>query len=628
MSSVGTGVAALRDALFAGRDGIRPVRRFAIAGIDDMLAGLVIDDADQRGLSMRFGVQAAREAWTSAGVDRTALPASRIALVVGTSIGDDLHTPTPFEEITARIATELGIAGPCLTVSTACTSSTAAIGLALDLLASGAADIVIAGGTDVLTPEIYAGFHALGVLSTQKCAPFSEPFGTTLAEGAGFVVLERREQAERRGATPLAAFLGHGLAGDGYHETSPDPTGGGVARAIAGALAAAGIDPAAIGYVNAHGTGTEANDPAEWRALQRVFGEHAETLPVSSSKSLLGHAQGAAGVLELIVTILAMREQVLPQTLHFTRARARTPRDPVAVPRPRPATYDHAVCTNSAFGGSNAALVIGAPSVISRARSARRDVFVRGVGAVTSRDVRIEDLVPTASPRGLDPSARLLTTAAALALCDAQLRLRKSDSDRTGMIAAVSRVSPATASEFRTSIRERGLAQLSANAFARMVPNSIGGACSKVLGLRGPNSTLIGSGLVAIASAAELLACREDADHIVAGGVDEIDAEQPMAGETEGAACVVLGRSGSVRAAGWAIAGRDQLADAIARACSMAGVDRLEPLTPQRADAWTPAAVLVDATLAVRRTAHPVLVTSSTATATCAIVLTEVSRDH
>ena len=209
---------------------------------------------------------------------------------------------------------------------------------ASSVIAMGGADAVLAGGADVLSSSVFAGFHALGVLSAQKCAPFSLPFGTTLGEGAGFLVLESGEAARKRGAEVLARLSGFGLSGDGYHETSPDPEGGGVTRALRAALADSDLLPEDIGYINAHGTGTEANDPSEWRGIQRCLGAVTD-VPVSSTKGALGHTQGAAGVLESIVTILTMRRELVAPTLNFVGARRFAPADPVGGSSPRRAVY-------------------------------------------------------------------------------------------------------------------------------------------------------------------------------------------------------------------------------------------------------------------------------------------------
>jgi 3-oxoacyl-[acyl-carrier-protein] synthase II len=651
VSAVGPTRGALWEALAAGIDGIRPIERFRIDGIASPLGALVpgyetprAEPLAHRGLSIEFAIAAAREALQHAGVH--AVQPARIALVLGTSIGDDLYEATPLDVVTARVADALAIAGPRITVSTACTSSTNAIGLAADLLADGHADLVIAGGTDVLTPEIYAGFHGVGVLSSTKCAPFSEPFGTTLGEGAGFVVLERADDARSRGATAYAAVCGYGLAADAFHETSPDPTGAGVARAITSALANAGVAATDIDYINAHGTGTEANDPAEWRAIVRVFGEHAERLPVSSTKGMLGHAQGAAGVLELITTVLAMREGVIPPTLNFTRPRANAPRDPVGSRLPRAGRLTRSVCTSAAFGGANAAVVVGDPALAATPTEQRRPVYVLGVANVGSQ-VSLEKLVPTASPRGLNPTTRYLTAAAALALEDAGLRLRKHERERAGLFVGTTEVSPQTAAEFRASIAQRGFAQLSAAAFARMVVNAATGACTKLLGCKGPTTTLTtgdGSGLVALVYAARWLAHRRDADVLLAAGVDEVDRlrtpsgsaarpgragacdrSKPVDGRTDGAACVVLGTAGTIRIAGWSIGAPGAFAETCEHARAMAELDDVDATYGDASHNGAAGSVVtfVDAVTALRRGEHRrVLVGHATGGATCALVLT------
>jgi 3-oxoacyl-[acyl-carrier-protein] synthase II len=261
------------------------------------------------------------------------------------------------------------------------------------------------------------------------------------------------------------------------------------------------------------------------------------------------------------------------------------------------------VCTNSAFGGANAAVVLADPALPATSPTRRRDVFVRGVGAVgphgTTLDAlsaalaagvplasfdavpfAIESIVPTISPRGLNPSTKFLTAAAALALADASCRPRKGEQERAGLVVGTTAVSPETADEFRASIDKRGFAQLSAAAFARMVMNAPAGACSKLLALKGPGSTLdsaAGSGLVAIIYAAHLLATRDDADLLVAGGFDEIDRGEPHDGIAEGAGCAVLGTTGTIRLAGWGLAGADRFCDARDAALARAGLDASAP---------------------------------------------------
>jgi 3-oxoacyl-[acyl-carrier-protein] synthase II len=606
--ALGEDCAALWNAIVERRSGIAPIRRFETDGFHVRLGAMVASCADAQpatpeltgNLSRRFARQALREALTSAGV-RHGLPGvstPRLALVLGTGIADRdalVHT------ITENVADGFGLDGPRLTISTACSSSTAAIGFARDLLAMQAADIVVAGGTDVLTPEVFAGFHALGVLSPAPCAPFSSPAGTTLGEGAGFLVLERHDAAVDRGATILAHLAGYGLSADAWHETSPDPVGAGVERAIHAALRDADVATDAVSYVNVHGSGTEANDRSEWLGIQRTLGSRAKEVPVSSTKAALGHAQGAAGVLETIVTLLAMRHGSVPPTLHFTKGRPQSPPDPVAEPETRMSTWGHALKLSSAFGGSNASLLLsrkcaGSPAVT------RRPVAVVGIGEIgpggfgaqafpcarddharRPRRVRpfdFEAVLPGADPRGLDPASRFLTAAAAMALGDAGVAIRGPLRDRAGLVVGQLRGSAASIDAFQRSIEERGLTGLSPTAFARIVLNAATGFCSKLLSLRGPLSAITtgaGSSLAAVVMAAELLATRADTDLIVSGGCDEHLTDSPGRADVydEGASCVVLANERGLAFAkpgapiwlsGWALAGPGRLAEAVERA--------------------------------------------------------------
>jgi len=680
VSGVGIGCDALWDAVASGRDGIRPIERFPTDEYRTHLGAAVPgrDRADQydpqtgaQDLCTEFAITAAREAWVHADLDSTDVPPERIGIVLGTGLGDAEGCPHPLTEATAEA---LGIRGVRLSASTACSSSTNAMGLARRLLLAGAADVVLAGGVDLLTPLVFAGFHELEILSAEKCAPFSFPLGTNLGDGAGFVVLETDRAARARGAEPIVEIAGYGLSSDAFHETAPDPKGAGIARAVRWALVDAELEPDAIGYVNVHGTGTGANDRAEWQAIKRVFGPRAESIPVSSTKSIIAHAQGAAGVLESIVTIMAMRRDLVPQTLHHKESRPHCPIDPVAGDRPRPHEYEHAVCQNSAFGGANGVVVISKPN--ARARSVRAPhrggLQLIGLGTVGRHGVelerfaevvrtkrrldggvppfRIEELVPRADPRGLDPTTVYLTAAAAMALRDAGVVVKGAVRDRVGLIMGASRVSPASADALKKSVAERGMARLAVNPFSRIILNAPGGTCTKLLSLRGPHvavSTGPGSGLTAVVVAAELLAAMEGVEMLLAAGVDELSATDDDEA-AEGAGCVVLARetaggAGSepgIALAGWAIDGPGRLGQAVERALDMAGLERddcqtalgpddLEPLFG-RGDASSSVFALAAATLALRRgEIDAALVTTGEGQPTpCAVVLTAKGRDH
>lgn len=561
VSSLGDGVGRIWSALREGADGIAPIRRFDASGFSSQLGGLIPDrngpEHSDVQLFLDITVTAAREAVERAQI--ADVPRERVAIVLGTSLGEGVLAHT----LTALVAEQLGIAGPRLTVSTACASSTNAIGMALDLLALDAAGVVVAGGADVLTPLVFAGFSALGVLSAQKCAPFSEPPGTTLGEGAGFLVLAR--DGARDGAL---AVLGYGLSTDAFHDTGPDPTGAGVARALRGALAHAGVAPDEVDYVNAHATGTRANDPAEWRAIQQVLGARAASVPVSGSKSFLGHAQGAAGVLETIATLIAMEQGMIPQTQQFTVARPNTPPDVVGQPTARVAHCNVAVKASAGFGGANCSLVIGrdrsAPAVT------RRPVWIAGQGAV-ARDADLDVILAAIDQRGLDRGTRYVTAAASLAVAGAGLKLRGEVRDRTGLVIGLLRASAESDAALQQTIDQHGFRGLSANLFSRQVLNAAPGTCARLLGLRGAHSVIsAGSagGLFAVLYAAELLASRRDVDAIVAGGLDE------SATEPDGAACALLtATGGAVRVAGWQVGTNDEVQRRALAAAQLDAVD-------------------------------------------------------
>jgi len=607
VSAIGIGCGPLLSSLDEGRDGIRPITRFSTHPFsvnlgatvpDDWLRGLSPQYSSDSDLCFDFARIALTEALWQAGLEGDGRDQFKTALVVGTSLGD---LKNQHHRLASRLAGHFGFKGPAITISTACSSSNNAIGLARDLL-DGFADVVVAGGADVLSLEAFAGFHALGVLSPAKCAPFSRPAGTTLGEGAGFLVLERAADAACRGAPPLAAVSGYGLSADAFHETSPDPSGGGVARAIQMAILDAGLAPGEIGYVNAHGSGTANNDAVEWLALQRVFGAGAGGIPVSSSKGHLGHCQGAAGVLEALCVLLLMPRQSVPPTLHHRGVRPRCPEDPVASDRPRPHPYRHAACLNSGFGGANAALILSTSSSPRPVRAAR-PVEIMGLGAVAGHGLNLSELgkaiedpefdqpmpayeidrvIPNVDPRGLDPATRHLIAAAALALGDAGIAVRGPLKERAGLVIGTTRLSSQSAGEFYRSIAERGPGSCSPLAFARITLNAPAGSCSKALMLKGPTSTLTsgpGSGLGAVLYAATMIANWESVDLVLAAGVDEADSS--AGGLTEGAGCIALAPAGKFpvppgreRAvlAGFGIAGPEDLSAALGQAFAMAGI--------------------------------------------------------
>ncbi|MBS0211897.1 MAG: beta-ketoacyl-[acyl-carrier-protein] synthase family protein [Proteobacteria bacterium] len=327
----------------------------------------------------QFALVAAREAIAQSGLDfRADGRGERTACLIGTGIGgENTHDQTaqrfygerkanvhPLTIVrlmanapACQVTMEFGITGPSYAVVSACASANHAMAQAFDMVRSGRVDFAVTGGSEAcLTVTCVKAWEAVRVTADDTCRPFSKQRrGMVLGEGAGIFVLEEWEHAKARGATILAEFAGAGMSADAADIVLPSAAG--AAKALAGALADARMDAGEIGYINAHGTGTPANDPTETRAIRQVFGAHADALAVSSTKSMHGHALGAAGALELIAAIGALREGVIPPTANFIDPDPACDLDYVPnTPREKPL---RAALSNSfAFGGLNAVLAL------------------------------------------------------------------------------------------------------------------------------------------------------------------------------------------------------------------------------------------------------------------------------
>lgn len=386
VSAIGTGVPDFWDSLRNGRSGIRPLR-FARAKDLRFPNGAEADGYDAavhfepKRLSFidpfaQYGIVAAREAVRDSGLELTSDLKDRLAIITGSSAGGQAAMDDGFVDLYAKgsprvnplmiprvmsnsaashIAMEFGIRGPAFSVSTACSSANHAIGQALMLLRSGACEAAITGGCEaVFSFGFLKAWEAMRVVAPDTCRPFSKDrAGLILGEGAGMLVLEPLERAQARGARVYAILRGSGMSADAHHITQPSPDG--AALAIRNALADASLDPAQVGYVNAHGTGTPANDPTETAAIRKAFGVHADKLLVSSTKSMHGHALGAAGGIEAVATVLAIHNSFVPPTANFTQPDPACDLD--VVPNTGRASEIEAALSNSfAFGGLNAVL--------------------------------------------------------------------------------------------------------------------------------------------------------------------------------------------------------------------------------------------------------------------------------
>jgi len=388
VTSLGPTARDLWEGARDGRVAIDPVQRIDMGGFQTKIGGEVQvvpttaleyprpDGHRERALDLALA--AAEQAL--APLPAAAVPPDRLGLVLGTcnagllSAREWLRRDQVGEPADARLASlvtpgaladalaaAFDLQGPVLAVNTACASGANAIGLAADIVRTGRADAVLAGGTDALSDIVFAGFSALESLSATPAAPYSaNRDGLSLGEGAAMVLLMSADLAARHGLQVLAEVAGYGLSADGHHPTAPRPDGTGAAVAIRAAMRSAGVRPSDIGYVNGHGTGTPKNDPAETKAIQLALGGSADQVLVSSTKSMIGHLLGAAGAAEAIVTVGALAEQVAPPTAGFLSRDPDCPLDYVPN-RHRALTTDVALSNNFAFGGANACLVLARP---------------------------------------------------------------------------------------------------------------------------------------------------------------------------------------------------------------------------------------------------------------------------
>ena len=397
VTPLGKDVAASWDACRRGRPGIVPISLCDVSDLATHIAGEVkgFDPVDHLGAKearrtsrcVALGVAAAREAVTDSGLDIGTMP-DDVGVLVSSGIGGlewlenavlRLHEmgprrvspftiPAMIPDMAAgRVAIEFGARGPNFAAVSACASAGNAIGEATEWIRRGDAVAVITGGTEAAICRIgIATFNAMQALSTRNAEPerASRPFdkgrdGFVMGEGSGILVLEEYEHARRRGAHVYAEVVGYGATDDAVDIVQPDPKGGGACRSVQRALARAGRNPDEVDYINAHGTSTPLNDAAETRAIKMALGERARTVPMSSTKSMTGHLLGAAGGVEAIFSILAIRDQYVPPTINLDEPDPACDLDYVANVG-RAARVDLAISTSFGFGGHNACLAFAA----------------------------------------------------------------------------------------------------------------------------------------------------------------------------------------------------------------------------------------------------------------------------
>ena len=531
----------------------------------------------------QLALVAAQEALADSGLALDQVDRARSGLFLGTSLGGMLSGMSyyrsylkkgprahpglayyPFHVCLDLLSDATGFEGARSLVATACTASTLAAGQAYEAVHRGQVDRVLLGGVDPLCEFSFAGFSAMKNVSSDKCAPFSEPIGLSLGEGAAFFLLESEEAAKARGAKIYAWLDGYALGADAYHPTAPDPSGRNQKRLLREALETGSLQPEDVDYINVHGTGTQANDICETNAIKEVFGDHAQQLAISSTKGATGHTLGAAGCVELAMTVMAVARDQVPPSANFT-----TPRDGCDldyVPNQgRDRQVNHAISQNFAFGGNNAALVLSKSGSKSNGVEAVRDpdrmAVITGMGVIAPNAIGeadfcaalregrsglneaanqfhdgqrsslaglIRDFNPARLTRSrirrADRIGQLSVCAADMALASARLRVGKETADRIGVYIGTDRGPAGSCESFYREIATGGLRDADPKDFPNTVLNACSGLVAVNLRLRGPNivSTVgSASGAQAIALAAQLIEAGK-ADVMIVGGCDEL----------------------------------------------------------------------------------------------------------
>ncbi|KAA0560846.1 beta-ketoacyl-[acyl-carrier-protein] synthase family protein [Bacillus sp. CH30_1T] len=503
----------------------------------------------------QFAVLAAREAVSSANIDFSNDP-YRAGLILGTSLGgiasgekfheqwinkDINHTDRslifkyPIHVPADNVATDLGIKGPKSVISNACAAGTNSVGYALDTIRSGKADVMLAGGVDPLTKLSLSGFNSLQALCDGPCSPYSESNGVNIGEGAAFLVLERLDYAEARGAEILAEVLDYSLSADCYHQTAPDPAGSGALQSMKNVLMQAGYEPKDISYINGHGTGTPANDSSEPKALRSLLKEYSP--PISSTKSMIGHMLGAAGAAEAVTSILAIKKGVIPPTVNFKEESSKFDLD--FVPNnSRKGNVDLVLSNSFAFGGNNATIMFGAKTESNKpvVNYSKRRVVISGVGAIAGNASNVEEIysllkngesgiseitefdtsiygyqdagiIPEikygkfVNPkllRKMDTISKQAAVATNMAIKDANIKINRDNSEEVGLIFATGTGPIETVEAFNRVVISEGAQKANARRFPNTVMNAAAGHIGLNFKLKGPTSTICAGGVSAI----------------------------------------------------------------------------------------------------------------------------------
>ncbi|NLG16988.1 MAG: radical SAM protein [Fibrobacter sp.] len=590
LSPIGNSIKELTDALKAGKHGIAPATHFDASGFRTDLCGEIRNFDPLKYLSkdeikiyddlyLRYAISSARAAIADAGLKIDNSNSSDIALVLGTCNGglrsaeeeyrwlhgksekrfdEKMNLMAQYYGFGKALANALGVSADVWIATTACSSTTGALGLAQLLINRGYFKTVIVGGADSLCISNMSGFNGLKAVSTARTAPFSNPPGLNIGEASCFWVVEEMEQALLRNARCLGKIIGHATTCDAYHPTSPDPRGDGVCRTLKAALDDSGMELENIGCINGHGTGTEANDRAESKGISKFIGE--KQIPVVSTKSFFGHCMGTTGILEATCNLSAMNGGFIPPTVNFSEARPGCTLDYVPNAA-REKDYQMFMSANYAFGGNNAAVVISKWDTPVKQRStATERVFITGAGAVSSLGIkasvnlealkenrvgtgpvsrlnlpelksklaglvpefRASDIDRRLNFTGMNPISMYAAAAAADALANANLRIKPGVSENAGIVMGICNGS--CESGHMNSVFTTPDFAADINSFSNITANSTAGWVANALSLKGVNMTLSPghhAGLQSLSYAFDMLTERR-AKAIVAAAADEV----------------------------------------------------------------------------------------------------------
>lgn len=446
----------------------------------------------------------------------------------------------PASAIANNVSVHYGLKGLTANIVNACAAGTISLSYACDLIRNGEAEVFLAGGSDAFTSLAFAGFHALHALDEHPCSPFNHSSGITLGEGAGMLVIESYEHAVQRGARIYCEILGSGVSSDAHHITAPRPDGEGQMSAIKRAMTSSGVKPEDIDYINAHGTGTAKNDEAEFLSLHTLF-DCSDKLSVSSTKSMTGHCLGAAGSIEAVFTVKALKEGVIPPTIGYTV-------EDKAVLEEKAGKIDfmpneskkkelsYAMSNSFAFGGNNASIIFAREPKEIPERHNDSPIYITGLGivssnadgsssvkaALTSEDYKAHD-IKMAFYRKLDRFSQLQLVSGVRALADAGFKADETNENDIGIIIGTSDGPLTEIVNFQKNVIDNGTNGGSAFSFPNTVYNAAGGYFSIFAGIKGYNVTVANgaqSGLQSVCYAFDVIRSKEESV-MVAAGTDE-----------------------------------------------------------------------------------------------------------